>query len=698
MVGPNDPEPISACVQIGSEKSGPRLQGGEKEAIMDEDETDAIALMGDEGPNTVCSTVKMKLNNFVTHAGLRAQIDAVVMKANYALAETYAFANLHITRVLNDGLTIPKINRNFYYACLSAVCVTNAKPKTVSGDIATSASLFDSLRPEGARKVDARDMMDVLSDLSISMATMAVNHLWENLSKRLLRYLKWRHPEAKGCHETIVQFAVEYPTMPLSKIDQLKVVGKKPLSEATIQRRLNAIAILERLRTLCPLQGGKHFASRAHLLLPIYHHMQRETELHFMDRRAVGQGVKLARTAARQFSLLPEKHGFTVSYIPISDRTLTDLVCRLKDTHGRPLEKLSSSRGKPVERRSLWAKYCNPNSVETRERRFAHRIVTDGVAVSVLLKRTQALVGSGQNTEWDPELLAGKENVSYAGVDPGVTDVATIARFKVGCGEPEIASYGSSRYYEKSKVKLSARRTRTWNKETEDAVGRLRTESDASTVAGQVAMVTAYLEQVRGLINHRATKGYRNMRFMRHVFKQKAVHEICDTIAPRDGFTVVGFGDWTGLGTTPISRRFCGPLQEIKRELKRRTDSVAFRTVWECKTSVTCHFTQLRLTNMVARSTVRDRKTKEWVQRGASKVHKVLHCKTSARGGSPMITTWNRDVNASRNILMLLMLEIRGLPRPAAFLPTSLARRASTKASAGRKAPVVAQPLSVGSP
>ena len=51
-----------------------------------------------------------------------------------------------------------------------------------------------------------------------------------------------------------------------------------------------------------------------------------------------------------------------------------------------------------------------------------------------------------------------------------------------------------------------------------------------------------------------------------------------------------------------------------------------------------------------------------------NKVNKVLHCKTN--GGETTArkqTTWNRDVNASQNILNLLTLEIRGNPRPAAF-------------------------------
>ena len=52
------------------------------------------------------------------------------------------------------------------------------------------------------------------------------------------------------------------------------------------------------------------------------------------------------------------------------------------------------------------------------------------------------------------------------------------------------------------------------------------------------------------------------------------------------------------------------------------------------------------------------------------KVHKVLHCRNSAGCRSAAeAPTWNRDCNASRNLVMLTVCEMQGLERPAAFLP-----------------------------
>jgi hypothetical protein len=143
---------------------------------------------------------------------------------------------------------------------------------------------------------------------------------------------------------------------------------------------------------------------------------------------------------------------------------------------------------------------------------------------------------------------------------------------------------------------------------------------------------------------------------------------VCDTIAPRDSkMTIVGFGDWNGGSGTPISRRTCGPLQEIKMELRSRAN-VVLLDVKETKTSVTCNACFGRLVNMKAPLTVRvNRRTEEKRELTNQRVHKVLHCRSNECRKSHAHTTWNRDVNASKNILMLTMLMLQGKDRPPAF-------------------------------
>ena len=55
------------------------------------------------------------------------------------------------------------------------------------------------------------------------------------------------------------------------------------------------------------------------------------------------------------------------------------------------------------------------------------------------------------------------------------------------------------------------------------------------------------------------------------------------------------------------------------------------------------------------------------------RVHKILHCRSSEnglhpkKGASHCGASWDRDVNASRNLLMLTKCQIFGVERPAAF-------------------------------
>ena len=53
-------------------------------------------------------------------------------------------------------------------------------------------------------------------------------------------------------------------------------------------------------------------------------------------------------------------------------------------------------------------------------------------------------------------------------------------------------------------------------------------------------------------------------------------------------------------------------------------------------------------------------------------VHKILHCKSSADAATPKGArhcgaSWDRDVNASKNLLVLTLCQIFGDQRPAAF-------------------------------
>ena len=632
----------------------------------------------------VQSCIKMKLGQFCRNEGLRRLLDKTVMDCNIAMAEAYAFANLHVTRMMELGKPIDDVGAKFYDQCINAVTKNKARESKVSQDMKDSKELFDSLRPkiEKIDKVDFTLLGDIKSELCISMSTMADNHLWMNFASRLKKYLSWtKYNLSDKLREAIVLSVAVLPNMPLSKVSGFAIA-----KDATEARKLavqDAKEVALELRKLCPLKTT-NVSSKTHTLLPLFFKIMKETETAFQQvSSGVIQDPRLKkRITNARFSLLPNKSGFTLSHIPICDRALIGLLRRVKDKNELPLTKETKNQHLPRHiYNQAWRRWFNVTGVETHTRYFGNRISTDGVAVTIYFEHMQACVLSNKSSDTDLTVFKekrGSQNVIFAGIDPGISDVVTVAHTedpdaikqdRKDIDVSKVSPYSGSRYYEDAKVKIASRRTTKWNQETKDAVGRLDHMADRSSVAGLSQFMITYLGELRDLLSHRAQRGYRNMRFMRYVFKQKAVQSICDLIAPKDKHTFVGFEDWNGPNGTPIKRRFCGPLQDIKRELKRR-DNVTFRSIWKFRTSVMCHVTWRKLSNMKAESTVYDRTTHQMVTRKRGSIHKVLHCRSSkdatgVHGGG----TWNRDTNASRNILMLLMRELNGLPRPTEFMP-----------------------------
>jgi hypothetical protein len=62
-------------------------------------------------------TVKMTLNQFCTGSHLIERIDEFVLNANRIMFEAYAFANLHVIRLLDRDKPIPKLDQSFFYDC-----------------------------------------------------------------------------------------------------------------------------------------------------------------------------------------------------------------------------------------------------------------------------------------------------------------------------------------------------------------------------------------------------------------------------------------------------------------------------------------------------------------------------------------------------------------------------------------------------
>lgn len=634
-------------------------------ALDTEDANDDLVLdeqvIQDELSNVSKVTVKMKLSQFCKDENMKRKIDSIVIKMNKLIAEAYEFANFYITELLSTpNPTIPAVaTRDFYYRCILAVSVNKCKSRTLSQGFTESMERFDMLRPVDDVKVDIRMYNQIVASLSISMATMAFNHLLTNLETRLMSYLKLFHKDIKRLHKHI------YIAVVLSPKDNVNGILKN-MKSCTPYQLATAKDIIAEFRNLISNTKPK-YATNAHLTLPMYFKFlkdieQAEEEEKRQYEEAKKKGINIKKIAFKTFSLLPTKNGFTISNIQISSMAFMGI---LKEMNYAKF----TNDGRDEDQHQLWAKYFNLNYVETKARRFSHCIVTDGYSVSVIMNKSSNLVCTEEKADQGTLKLLHKEYGSYKNenalpnpvdfraVDPGLTDVATVASI-----DGSVTSYSSAKYYDRAKVFLSQRRIKKWNAETLQGVLTIP-KKHTSSLDRLKEHIKSYLMYLPILLKDRAKKGYRAMRFLRYIHKKQALNEICDFIAPKNKITVLGFGNWTGPKGSPIKRRCAGPLQEIKLQLKGR-DNVFFVNVHERRTSITCHNCLCRLCNMKAVS-VKKGKNETLVK---SKIHKVLHCRNSQSDSlSHCGTTWNRDANASKNILMLLMYQVLDWPRPDVF-------------------------------
>ena len=677
----------------------------------------------------VNAVVKMKLSSFlrdgVVKCALVRKINAVVLDGNVLLGEAYAFANFHIIRLLDAECEVPVIDRSFYYRCLLAVSDFACSTSTLDDGFKVSLEMFDRLRPpvmtqldddterakkskkrydtnpDGKPKVDIKEYNQMIASLSIQMATMASNHLLTNLKTRVTSFLNWKHPNIKRFHRAIVRAVLETPKIDTAsvmmaasmyKTKKAKAAPKRPpktpkvvsvqqqnrdakaASEGT--QRDVASQVAEQLRSLLPLDRPLKFASHAHKSLKLYRWLLKETEagkaahaLAVAARIAEG-GPMMTKSEqffkGRLFTLLPMKNGFTTSSIPISAMFFLRILKSMK---------LSSHAGdgRCEDSRALWVKYANVKLVETANRKFAESITTDGYSVSALVQCKVSLdvtKGPSDSTidEIRSAIKACDSVVRYGGIDPGFTDVVSGSY-----NDGKHVSYSSSRYYERSKVKYSSRRTQAYNQTTSALTDIVRADEGGQTASFEKMQEFArgYLGVLRQLLVDRMQQKYRKLRFLRHVSKQAAVQEIVDLLVgdrKAKTLTVIGFGDWSGGSKSPISRKHAGPIQMIKDQIGRRPNAV-ISPVDEHNSSKLDSNTWLPLTNMRAKETKRKKRSGDAVTLLNQRVHKVLHCKPSEGryASACKETTWNRDVNAARNILMLLRMEIMGYTRPAPF-------------------------------
>jgi hypothetical protein len=155
---------------------------------------------------------------------------------------------------------------------------------------------------------------------------------------------------------------------------------------------------------------------------------------------------------------------------------------------------------------------------------------------------------------------------------------------------------------------------------------------------------------------------FRNQKMKRYIYSQKILRSMCSEITKESRKkTLVGFGDWSATDNGGLIKKCpTGPVKKLERMLREYCTVVSVDEYKTSKIHNSCKCCDLKHQY----SEVIDKKDKKTLK--TQKIHSILFCTNKNCNG----ITMNRDNNASKNILELLLHEVTNKCRHLSFLRT----------------------------
>ena len=370
--------------------------------------------------------------------------------------------------------------------------------------------------------------------------------------------------------------------------------------------------------------------------------------LTFLEAKLLLTTTDEQKKGLKLFSMLPTKNGFTCSHLKICANALSGLL-RRAGVQFLPPDGADFRQTAP----DIWRYYFHVDKYETDNRKFAGEILTDGKAVSIVMRR--------------PKMVAVQTSVPKLedfderwGLDPGRRDL-----FCATNERGSNTSWSTRRFYEEAKYKYSARKVKLWQEQDPvvlEAVRNMPSKKTADLEAWK-RYVQFMLPRLDMLVTWSMMRKLRDLKFTRYMMAHRKLDEMCCELTARAGSrTLVGFGDWSNRDQAGIIKRApAGPVKRLEHRLKQYATVVAIDEFRTSKLHHACH-QQMHNQHSIKRCKGTVRKRGRWRdgEDQTVKVHGVLFCRNRSCNGMTM----NRDVNASRNILMLLEHMAEGRPRP----------------------------------
>ncbi|ETP10022.1 hypothetical protein F441_14261 [Phytophthora nicotianae CJ01A1] len=571
-----------------------------------------------------CVAVKTSLNTFCKRGGRflpgRAlPWEEVLADMNKGVLEAYLLANLHILRLLKENKEIPKLDGGFFRSCLSAVMKLLRYSK-VKGELGESLKIYNSSRCARSPQANGGYINQGRShNAGYQMATMTKNALSMNFYRRFHKFLKRTYTIDGKQAYTLLKGILSH--------------------EEYVRTGTRFDEIVLEWRAKVPRKPNGYLADEAHQLIPLTYLLLQDIEdrnTHGKD--AIDEGELFQEI--RVFSILPTKKGFECSHMKMCQLGLWGLLKRAGFVAPKP------GKGWEDVQHDYLHKLFNIKKFETETRKFAGEIVTDGKAVSIMMRKPKKEAGPARTyTEKDIDVVWG--------LDPGRRDM-----FVATNQFEESVSCSSKEFYEEARYTKAKQKIKGWqdrHPKVLEAIRNMPTKKTASLekLKVYIAFMTQHMDLLLGFSQ---LKPFRRLRFRSFLFMKKKLRQLCERLAPRGKRVVVGFGDWSNQDVAGIIKKSpAGPVKVFERELARYCTVIPIAEFRTSKVHFEC---QRRLKNQYSQRLCRDGEIR------TQKVHSVLHCLNNGCRGM----TVNRNVNASRNMRRLLECKLR---RPSLGLHSS---------------------------
>jgi hypothetical protein len=579
---------------------------GKKKKTDEKTERKDVKVRKEANKDTEFTCVKTTFNSLVENNFLNGGIQDIVLNINKICFLSYHLLNYHFIRLIQEKKPLPEITQNLFYQACSAVSVMKERKEKI--DDTDELVISFSHYKEHVGELPFRDRMgNLINNLNKQQMTMTENHLKLNFYKRFHTYLEIKTGETRKSviyHWLKDIYTNEYTGKNIF-IQSMRQWLRFPPTETNIKNNLS------------------HF-------ITIYYKMLTTFEKY--------PYVKYIRT----FNLLPTKNSFTLSSIEICSSCLKDIIGYFTK---EPVPEFNENK------LVYWYEFFKIEKFETKQRKFANAIFTDGKSAVIRLRKPK-----GEPTK--PKDVKKIQYEQYVGIDPGVRSLQTSCNDAGRVLETTTASYRHD-----CKMKYTCRKRERWYKNWEHYEMWRNIPSFKTTNLKKMRDYFHYVyPHLNTIFQFHLYKNFRGLSFRSYCRGKVTMDKLCKSIVENKK-TLVGFGDFSqqhGL----VKKHPTAPIQKFKHELRKYCDVIE---IDEWGTSKTCHLCKSPI-ELYKNKVIRKKKDGTYTKGRMSQINSVIRCKLN----ECKLCCMDRDINASKNILLLLQFQQEGKRRPECFRPKTM--------------------------